>query len=90
MLMGPKGRELAIISSGVDEEYGWEHVSVSTKHRIPNWQEMCWVKDLFWEKDEVVIQYHPAEANYVNHHPNCLHLWRPLREALPMPPLELL
>jgi hypothetical protein len=33
-----------------------------------------------------VIQYHPPESEYVNNHPNCLHLWRPTGCALPMPP----
>ena len=41
-----------IISNGM----GWEHVSVSLKDRCPRWQEMCYIKDLFWNDDEVVIQ----------------------------------
>jgi hypothetical protein len=90
IIMGPKGAELAIISSGIDMQYGWEHVSVSCKHRMPNWTEMCFVKDLFWNDDEVVVQYHPAKADYVNFHPNCLHLWRPTSGVLlPVPPSHL-
>lgn len=65
---------------------GWEHVSVSRTDRCPTWDEMCQVKDLFWDKDDCVIQYHPPESEYVNNHPNCLHLWRPTGFALPMPP----
>jgi hypothetical protein len=85
-IMGPKREPLGIISSGVDKEHGWEHVSVSTKHRTPNWTEMCFVKDLFWNDDEVVMQLHPAKSEYVNYHPNCLHLWRPLNAEIPLPP----
>lgn len=85
-VVGPRGQVLAILSSGSDNETGWEHVSVSLQHRTPNWQEMCWVKDMFWTEDEVVIQYHPARAEYVNLHPYCLHLWRPLQGDILMPP----
>lgn len=67
---------------------GWEHVSVSTLRRPPTWAEMCRVKELFWSDDACVIQYHPPKANYVNHHPHCLHLWRPIELVIPMPPVE--
>src|SRR2546426_11700622 len=35
---------------------GWEHVAVSLPHRTPHWHEMCFVKDVFWGGEEVVIQ----------------------------------
>lgn len=74
----------AIASDGGD----WEHVSVSVKDskRTPTWDEMCFVKSLWWGPEEVVIQYHPAESEYVNNHPGCLHLWRPIGVELPTPP----
>lgn len=56
---------------------GWEHVSVSTTHRTPTWDEMCWAKDLFWEPAEVVLQLHPPADQWVDNHPYCLHLWKP-------------
>jgi hypothetical protein len=69
---------------------GWEHVSVSTRGRPPNWEEMCAVKNLFWDVDDVVMQLHPARAEYVNLHPHCLHLWRPSTGvSIPTPPREL-
>jgi hypothetical protein len=86
MLTSPKGSVLKIVSSGTDIETGWEHVSVSLDNRCPNWPEMCWVKDLFWEKYEMVVQYHPPESEYVNHHPYCLHMWRHVNLPFPMPP----
>ncbi len=82
---GPCGAELKIIASGADET-GWEHVSISTERRPPNWQEMCFVKDLFWEEEECVMQLHPPRSEYVNNHPYCLHLWRPVAAVIPMPP----
>lgn len=82
-IMGPKGVELAIIGS---DGLGWQHVSVSTQHRCPNWEEMCFVKDLFWNDDECVVQFHPPKSEYVNYHPNCLHLWKPNSQEIPTPP----
>lgn len=85
---GPCGERLTVIASdGVDPiSEGWEHVSVSTRRRIPNWQEMCFVKSLFWSDDDCVVQFHPPQHAYVNNHPHCLHLWRPTRQAMPTPP----
>ncbi len=65
---------------------GWEHVSVSLPNRCPTWEEMCRIKALFWDGDDCVIQFHPPVTDYVNNHPYCLHLWRPIRAAVPMPP----
>jgi len=66
---------------------GWEHVSVSKKNgKTPTWEEMCFLKDLFFRKDETVIQYHPKKENYVNIKKNCLHLWRKIDQELELPP----
>lgn len=56
---------------------GWDHVSVSTKGRCPTWDEMSFVKKLFFYPEETVIQLHVPEAQHINCHPHCLHLWRP-------------
>jgi hypothetical protein len=69
------GKSLAVIAIGSDDT-GWEHVSVSLKHRTPTWEEMCFIKDLFWGPEEEVVQFHPPRSEYVNCHPHCLHLWR--------------
>lgn len=87
LIQGPCGGKLTILANtGSEDSKGWEHVSVSLKHRTPNWQEMCFVKDLFWAEDECVVQFHPPKSEYVNHHPNCLHLWRHITDTFPMPP----
>lgn len=70
---------------------GWEHVSVTigpigkTATRCPTWEEMCFIKSVFWNDNEVVIQYHPAKDDYVSMHHFCLHLWRPTNIQLPTP-----
>ena len=67
---------------------GWDHVSVSRRNRPPNWAEMEQVKRLFFLPDEVAMQLHVAIADHISVHPHCLHLWRPQREAIPLPPKE--
>ena len=64
---------------------GWEHVSVSRKDRCPTWEEMCQVKDLFWDDEDVVMQFHVPSKDHVNNHPYCLHLWRPLGQNVLRP-----
>ena len=70
---------------------GWEHVSVrmidksTGKNRTPTWAEMCKIKDIFWDDEDCVIQFHPAKSEYVNNHPNVLHLWRPTNQVIPIP-----
>lgn len=68
---------------------GWDHVSVSLPDRCPTWEEMCWVKDLFWPAEETVLQYHPPASQAVNIHKHCLHLWRPTTQAIPLPPQKM-
>lgn len=84
-----KNTELLIqVSDGL----GWEHVSVSRRGKRgwpPSWDMMCFVKNLFWTPEECVIQYHPPESEYVNTHPGVLHLWRPINEHIPMPPIAM-
>lgn len=69
------------------DQLGWEHVSVSLPTRCPTWEEMCFIKDLFWDEDDFVVQFHPSKKDYVNNHPHCLHLWRPIDAVIPTPPV---
>lgn len=82
----PGRRELNIIACD-GAETGWDHVSVSINgsNKQPTWQEMCFVKDLFWDDADWAVQFHPAKSDYVNHHPGVLHLWRCVG-GFPVPP----
>lgn len=64
---------------------GWDHVSVSLPDRCPTWDEMCRIKDLFFDEHECVMQLHPPKSEYVNNAVTCLHLWRPQAQAIPRP-----
>jgi hypothetical protein len=88
-LQGPCGALLTIHSDD-GAETGWEHVWVATdRRRSPNWPEMCFVKDLFWDEEERVMQLHPPLSEYVKMHPYCLHLWKPKEGSIPAPPASL-
>jgi len=98
----PGWRLSVICSDGTDQDVapeavGWEHVSVhawrgsnlfdpSARQRTPTWKEMVFVKDLFWDGEDVVMQLHPRRSQYVNCHPFTLHLWRPRHLPIPTPP----
>lgn len=61
---------------------GWEHVSISNfnPRKLPSWDVMCRLKDMFFYKTESAVQLHPAEEHYFHGFqrlPNVLHLWRP-------------
>ena len=80
------GIRIKIIASSGDDEIPWEHVSVSTPHRTPTWDEMDAIKRLFWDDAEAVMQLHPPRSEWVNNHSHCLHLWRPKNVPIPLPP----
>lgn len=85
--MSHKTDAMVIASDGE----GWEHVSVrmidrpTGKDRTPTWAEMCKIKDIFWDEEDCVVQYHPPKSEYVNNHPHVLHLWRPTNQNIPLP-----
>lgn len=83
------GRSFRVIASNGG---GWEHISVSPlnvkRRSCPTWEEMCAIKDMFFEPEERVVEYHPPKSEYVNNHPYCLHLWRYTAGEFPHPPTK--
>lgn len=84
----PSGIWLNCVVSSGDPEVGikWEHVSVSTPTRCPTWDEMDWIKRLFWNDEEIVQQFHVNDSRKTNQHPYCLHLWKPIGKDVELPP----
>jgi hypothetical protein len=78
-----EGRGLRIIASTGME---WDHVSVSLLTRCPNWKEMSFIKDIFWNDSQTVMQLHVPKKDHINYHPFCLHLWRPQLIDIILPP----
>jgi hypothetical protein len=72
--------------------YNWEHAACTVwspekkVKRCPTWEEMCYMKDLFWDEEEEVMQLHPPKSEWISNHPYCLHLWRPVNTWIPLPP----
>ena len=81
------GRTLFVMSNDTKNS-SWGHVSVSKKTQIPSWKEMCFIRKLFFASNQVVIQIHPKEVDYVNIAKNCLHLWAWNDGTFPVPPKE--
>ena len=78
----PDNVELFLIACALD---GWDHISVSTRHRCPTWEEMDFVKRKFFKDDEMAMQLHPPAGEHANLHPFTLHLWRPHGAEIPKP-----
>jgi len=78
---------------GMPGAKGWDHVSVTIRAGgttdVPGWRLMTVVKELFFEPDEPAYQYHPPDEEYVNCHPDVLHLWHPIHTGMPRPPSDL-
>lgn len=91
-----------IASDGMEWEHVSVHVMPRNKRteppfafqfipdeRTPTWMEMCQVKDLFWDDEDTVVQFHPPKSQYVNMHKHTLHLWRPMTYTIVTPPRTL-
>lgn len=76
---------------------GWDHVSAHCRSvrkktpvmHTPTWEDMEYLRSLFFEDDETVMQLSVPRTEHINIHNHVLHLWRPLECAIPMPPAVL-
>lgn len=64
-----------IVTDEIHDGQLWQHVSISRKNRLPTWQDIRRVKDLMIGADEKAIMVLPKQAEYVNAHPYCMHLF---------------
>lgn len=69
---------------------GWEHICVScggngTSKKVPSYEVMCAVKDIFWDEEECCVEYHPRKSQYVNNNEGCLHIWKCIDRDFPEP-----
>lgn len=80
----------------VSDNGGWEQVSVrvedlnkqlkgGSRIRIPNSEELKFLKNVFWDRDETVIQYHFADSKETGSE-YALHLFRHKTRCFPEPP----
>ncbi len=57
------------------DNYHKDHVSICPTGRLPTWDELCKVKDMFFYDEEECYQVFPKKSEYVNLMKNCLHIW---------------
>lgn len=88
ILPNPKNGKGMFLLCMASNGSGWEHVSISipTIDRCPTWEEMCFVKSLFWDDEDTVVQFHPPKKEHVSYHDYCLHLWRESGTNFKTPP----
>jgi hypothetical protein len=68
---------MSVIVSGAREADGkrWLHVSFARPDRLPSYEDLALVKQLFIGDDAYAIQVFPPKDHHVNIHPFCLHLF---------------
>lgn len=71
----PETRAILQVVASCDD--GWNHVSVSLENRTPTWDEMCFIKNMFFQPEDLCVQIHPRKSQYINCHKHCLHIWQP-------------
>jgi hypothetical protein len=62
------------ISKEIDNKL-WLHVSFSRTGRIPDYSDICRIKEHFIGDDKKAIMVFPKKEEHVNLMPYCLHLW---------------
>lgn len=68
---------VSVIASIDDTQHGpLLHVSIARKDRLPRWQEITAIRDYFFPPDVDVMMVLPRQEDYVNLHPNAMHLWQ--------------
>lgn len=71
----PDGQSVCLTVGIHDDGKRWPHVSLTHPRRIPLYEELMTVKDVFIGRDLQAIQVHPPRSRHVNIHPHCLHMW---------------
>jgi len=82
-----ENRRLSVILSASMELDGkkWLHVSCAHPEKLPSWETLKTVKDIFVGRNRQAIQILPSEKRYININEYCLHLFCCLDDADPVP-----
>ena len=65
------------VIAGIERHGGrkWIHISAARPDRLPSWDDLKQVKRVIAGPERQAIQVIPRDSEYVNFHPNCLHLF---------------
>lgn len=68
---------LLVICTATRERDGrrWIRVSMSRRRRLPSYEDMCLVKDVFVGRERLAVQVFARAKDHVNINPCVLHLW---------------
>lgn len=72
-----KSKGLMVMASIETEKDGknWLHVSFSRRNKMPDYNDITFIKKHFVGEDRKAIMVFPSKDEHVNIHPYCLHLW---------------
>lgn len=72
----------------LNDEHGWRHLAVTNAQRktVTPWHVTREMKRLFFADEAWVVEFHPPVKNYIADR-WARHLWEPLNEVLPAPPV---
>lgn len=84
-LVNDRTGQSIIASDEIHDGRRWLHVSTAFVDRLPTWLELRDLKNWLIGREKLAIQVLPRESEYVNIHPNCLHLFSPLDGPDPIP-----
>lgn len=79
-----RGLRVMITAAIEADDRAWLHVSLSRKNRLPSYDDMVLVKQLFIGPDKLALQLFVPEDQHVNECEFCLHLWHCL-DGLDLP-----
>lgn len=68
-----------LVTAAVEDTDRWGallHVAMSYPNRDPSWDEIKVVREAFFPDDMDVSMILPRQADYINVHPHCFHLWQ--------------
>lgn len=72
-----RSEHLTVICSAApyDDGLWWIHFSMSGKRVLPSWEQLIRAKEAILGTESKAIQVLAPRSQWVNIHPNCLHLW---------------
>jgi hypothetical protein len=74
-----------LVSEELRDDEWWRHVSFSRRDRLPSWEDLREVKDIFIGKEKIAVQVLPRKSEYVNIAPYVLNIYHRLDDISPLP-----
>lgn len=69
----------------ISDSGGWDHVNISLPARTPNWEEIEFVRDIFFDAQDIVVIYSPPRLFPYVTNPFHIHMWRRQGHQFPIP-----